>query len=93
MLLLSTTVFQSTLPLRGATRVEHGFEFYDAISIHAPLAGSDAVAVTGSRVWAIFQSTLPLRGATGRHRHHGGVHSISIHAPLAGSDPADRQGQ
>ena len=35
------TLFQSTLPLRGATVNSHNFPFSHAISIHAPLTGSD----------------------------------------------------
>ena len=57
-----------------------------AISIHAPLAGSDGRNRTYNRLLTKFQSTLPLRGATlfanACFCHHG----ISIHAPLAGSD-------
>ena len=33
--------FQSTLPLRGATRFSLCLSFFDQISIHAPLTGSD----------------------------------------------------
>ena len=36
-----TPIFQSTLPLRGATVVVHGPRKRLGISIHAPLAGSD----------------------------------------------------
>ena len=35
-----------------------------AISIHAPLAGSDLMKTAGKHIKRIFQSTLPLRGAT-----------------------------
>ena len=38
----STQRFQSTLPLRGATGVSTDYLLTGAISIHAPLAGSDA---------------------------------------------------
>ena len=40
-------VFQSTLPLRGATYHLGGIRPAQAISIHAPLAGSDALQETG----------------------------------------------
>ena len=34
--------FQSTLPLRGATRLDSNTAILQGISIHAPLTGSDA---------------------------------------------------
>ena len=57
-------LFQSTLPLRGATNCTTNTRHGHAISIHAPLAGSDANVLPGPRAPMIFQSTLPLRGAT-----------------------------
>ena len=79
-------VFQSTLPLRGATSSNSCIAFRQGISIHAPLAGSDQ-QITGNEPMIIaFQSTLPLRGATHRPRHQAFGQHISIHAPLAGSD-------
>ena len=57
-------VFQSTLPLRGATSSTNGSTIRSSISIHAPLAGSDGSDFDYSRILQIFQSTLPLRGAT-----------------------------
>ena len=58
------TQFQSTLPLRGATRLARCQKVYFTISIHAPLAGSDSCASLFPVVYRLFQSTLPLRGAT-----------------------------
>ena len=58
-------LFQSTLPLRGATNTFQGSERTRRISIHTPLAGSDLIPSTCIRLTQ-FQSTLPLRGATGR---------------------------
>ena len=63
------------------------FVFVDLdISIHTPLAGSDArpgtVIVASNR----FQSTLPLRGVTYARATNALYMSISIHTPLAGSD-------
>ena len=60
-----TLIFQSTLPMRGATR---GFRLrlpHNKISIHAPHAGSDWVFRLASSIIR-FQSTLPMRGATAR---------------------------
>ena len=79
-------VFQSTLPLRGATFVPYFLFRSQIISIHAPLTGSDMYVIT---VWIApnrFQSTLPLRGATIRTGLHFFGRRISIHAPLTGSD-------
>ena len=61
---VAPTIFQSTHPLRGATRLFLFHRFDDSISIHAPLAGCDK-----KRGWPLpsmkrFQSTHPLRGAT-----------------------------
>ena len=57
-------LFQSTLPLRGATIDISGTVISQPISIHAPLAGSDAAGRRGYLARGRFQSTLPLRGAT-----------------------------
>ena len=82
--------FQSTLPLRGATSIRALTFSSRAISIHAPLTGSDRYSPSQWRPFKGFQSTLPLRGATiclgGRNP---GI-PISIHAPLTGSDAALR---
>ena len=56
-------VFQSTLPLRGATGGDKSCCQIGTISIHAPLTGSDQ-PISGSEQLTQFQSTLPLRGAT-----------------------------
>ena len=57
-------IFQSTLPLRGATRVRGDGTTMLVISIHTPLAGSDELNVLHQPIKLQFQSTLPLRGAT-----------------------------
>ena len=57
------TIFQSTHPLRGATRRGAGKGNGRKISIHAPLAGCDALANVHAHA-ITFQSTHPLRGAT-----------------------------
>ena len=56
--------FQSTLPLRGATRRARSRPDAISISIHTPLAGSDAAIFCHASRSPKFQSTLPLRGAT-----------------------------
>ena len=56
--------FQSTLPLRGATRWKNSTTCRLSISIHAPLTGSDYRYAAKIVALQQFQSTLPLRGAT-----------------------------
>ena len=57
------SIFQSTLPMRGATSRCRIKANDGAISIHAPHAGSDPT-VEFSEEYFRFQSTLPMRGAT-----------------------------
>ena len=56
--------FQSTHPLRGATKAVALEDAPIDISIHAPLAGCDKGADVTKLQTALFQSTHPLRGAT-----------------------------
>ena len=83
---MDVLTFQSTLPLRGATLDSSRTPRSSMISIHTPLAGSDALPSPSSTCPSKFQSTLPLRGATRRVHHRRAKRSISIHTPLAGSD-------
>ena len=78
-------IFQSTLPLRGATSGRSSCAIQNAISIHTPLAGSDQRRrlLHAGRNISIH---TPLAGsdlAPGGSRSSG---RISIHTPLAGSD-------
>ena len=57
-------IFQSTLPLRRATRRRKWSPPQSKISIHAPLAESDVSNPTTMLDALKFQSTLPLRRAT-----------------------------
>ena len=59
-----------------------------SISIHAPLAGCDAVLRPAFPIMCAFQSTHPLRGATAWVEAMFCLSVISIHAPLAGCDGA-----
>ena len=78
-------VFQSTLPLRGATAYRFSIDETLIISIHTPLAGSDVcgrISVDGE----FISIHTPLAGSdliAPLTRH---TLSISIHTPLAGSD-------
>ena len=78
--------FQSTLPLRGVTGVDHAVPDVGKISIHTPLAGSDKASHPQARTHTAFQSTLPLRGVTRPELRVRRQQQISIHTPLAGSD-------
>ena len=61
---LPSTVFQPTLPARGATALRRVPPFLPAISTHAPRTGSDACHLSASVRLYLFQPTLPARGAT-----------------------------
>ena len=77
--------FQSTLPLRGATRLPAQHHAVHRFQSTLPLRGATASSPTHASP-LLFQSTLPLRGATANiWCAHRSFH-ISIHAPLAGSD-------
>ena len=79
--------FQSTLLMRGATKIDAAMHHGRLISIHAPHARSDPAAQAPDNVGTKFQSTLLMRGAT---RNQDGMKmpvNISIHAPHARSDP------
>ena len=57
-------IFQSTLPVGGATHVAIRKMAYSGISIHAPRGGSDATRLYARERSETFQSTLPVGGAT-----------------------------
>ncbi len=72
-------LFQSTLPVGGATRRSLKLYGQTAISIHAPRGGSDA---------AVSQNA-PRGGSDRRSAAGRPFASISIHAPRGGSDSFD----
>ena len=78
--------FQSTRPMRGATKVDERLKKACGISIHAPHAGRDLCRGGTSYITEEFQSTRPMRGATHRPRLVRVRQLISIHAPHAGRD-------
>ena len=61
---VSTVLFQSTLPTRGATCGALVDVLSEGISIHAPHTGSDCFVSVFIEERCPFQSTLPTRGAT-----------------------------
>ena len=80
-------VFQSTLPLRGATAYRFSIDETLIISIHTPLAGSDAHHAIRLGGFTISIHT-PLAGSDYRVAAVEKPTKISIHTPLAGSDSA-----
>ena len=80
--------FQSTLPLRGATRAGRRPAHNAVISIHTPLAGSDE-AVESRETHDEISIHTPLAGSdlTWTIPPETTI-KISIHTPLAGSDLA-----
>ena len=83
---LCSKQFQSTHPLRGATKAKHGQQDSCHISIHAPLAGCDLCRRFNASCIGYFNPRTPC-GV----RHEPGTDAcradgISIHAPLAGCD-------
>ena len=81
-----TFLFQSTLPVWGATDRRGFFFIHCRISIHAPRVGSDPTFDINRTVFPAFQSTLPVWGATFVPNRLVWQHWISIHAPRVGSD-------
>ncbi len=57
-----------------------------AVSIRAPLAGSDVERQSTFPASKTFQSALPSRGATVTVTLSANERAVSIRAPLAGSD-------
>ena len=80
-----SSVFQSTLPLRGATCRGLDSTCTGTFQSTLPLRGA-TFFIGRNGTMEVFQSTLPLRGATGLPLLPRPVASISIHAPLTGSD-------
>ena len=78
--------FQSTPPMREATRVTVVFDDQVAVSIHASHAGGDQPCQVNGSTGSLFQSTPPMREAT--IRAAGEIHHavVSIHASHAGGD-------
>ena len=85
----TAALFQSTLPLRGATYSGHFVKVFLAFQSTLPLRGATGL-VSSTSPPGPFQSTLPLRGATMAYEERVLPKIISIHAPLTGSDNGDR---
>ena len=80
-------IFQSTLPVRGATILLCFVASMFYISIHAPRAGSDIAFRIGSRILVVISIHVPRAGSDEKLTGNGNAFvAISIHAPRAGSD-------
>ena len=78
-------LFQSTLPVGGATSNEHNLPHFFLFQSTLPVGG--ATATYSAAMWSkIFQSTLPVGGATAAQRLRDMGVPISIHTPRGGSD-------
>ena len=78
-------IFQSTLPSQGATFFSFSLIGFNAISIHAPLTGSDCLLRQCCTLGGI-SIHAPLTGSDVIFNQKCSDFSISIHAPLTGSD-------
>jgi len=83
--LLTPLVFQSTLPVKGATADSEKYNVVSHVSIHAPSEGSDLppTQLTGSTNVSIH---APSEGSDKRGRGRPFRATVSIHAPSEGSD-------
>ena len=79
-------VFQSTLPMRGATAYATESSGGRPISIHTPHAGSDTTTAGNVIIGGVISIHTPHAGSDmcGLLACHG--RPISIHTPHAGSD-------
>ena len=82
----ATPRFQSTRPMRGATRGGRQREPETDISIHAPHAGRDTISPRGAGGSRYFNPRAPCGARPHRQPVRGGADVISIHAPHAGRD-------
>ena len=83
-------LFQSTLPLRGATPTISDSHMASVISIHTPLAGSDQHRADGVDDGVAISIHTPLAGSDYCLESRTECAPISIHTPLAGSDHIDQ---
>ncbi len=76
-----STLFQSTLPLRGATGAVNVALPVAGISIHAPLAGSDS-PVTPAAAYMVISIHAPLAGSDHQRRRAGTeIHHFNPRSP------------
>ena len=79
-------IFQSTLPMRGATFASIIASMTVLFQSTLPMRGATCIFSFDRVPKLSFQSTLPMRGATDTYLQYGWKRGISIHTPHAGSD-------
>ena len=79
-------IFQSTLPVRGATLAHLIPLAMPRISIHAPRAGSDPYNAVHIQSLMPISIHAPRAGSDRDYKSGDNTKRISIHAPRAGSD-------
>ena len=82
-------LFQSTRPVRGATRVPSASSLARRVSIHAPRAGRDVDSDAADHRAAV-SIHAPRAGRDPRLYHVPLPRRVSIHAPRAGRDPLSK---
>ena len=83
-------IFQSTLPVWGATNSPKKQNIERRISIHAPRVGSDLQRLEEVRQ-SVISIHAPRVGSDEPHALPIRIHVISIHAPRVGSDDMRRR--
>ena len=78
-------IFQSTLPVWGATICHGVMSVEDGISIHAPRVGSDLRGSPSKVTLPRFQSTLPVWGATPVRQRQNHTHVFQSTLPVWGA--------
>ena len=81
-----TQIFQSTLPVWGATVDQKDERIRDLISIHAPRVGSDAYLLPYKNKGVLISIHAPRVGSDVAKSKLEELMNISIHAPRVGSD-------
>ena len=84
-------VFQSTLPVWGATHQNPQLSDHPRFQSTLPVWGATTIRRLPPMT-PVFQSTLPVWGATASSFASHCITRISIHAPRVGSDRANRDG-
>ena len=87
-LLDHSSLFQSTLPVWGATDIHWSGRRRTYISIHAPRVGSDFTHLFQPGGLKNISIHAPRVGSDGIPVSFDAKESISIHAPRVGSDPS-----
>ena len=79
--------FQSTLPVKGATRSRQCYQSDQYVSIHAPGEGSDSGEALLAMEAPLFQSTLPVKGATQVTPAASAISVFQSTLPVKGATP------